>query len=194
VNHKKLSYPLPPFLSINCDVEKFIFEIRVFTGRIIGAYLSIETWSDMWISTHHYLHPPPEYVKKFIHNNVFKSITPIDFIEGTVDSVRPSSLIKSFLSGKIKLQELEMGLKLFLLSVKVDQNNAFEIFEAAIILADSQDKNLSDRCRSMVIEIHKNELVWYSNIKDVLREIEQQEVNLVWFREWIETGGHRVRQ
>jgi|GEM_PF-6327426 len=193
VNHKKLSYPLPPFLSINSDVEKFIFEIRVFTGRVIGAYLSIETWSDMWIGIHHYLHPPPEYVKKFINNNFFKSITPIDFIEGTVDGVRPSSLMKSFLSQKIKCQELEIGLKLFLLSVEVDQNNAFEIFEAAIILADSQDKNLSDRCRSMVIEIHKNELVWYSNIKDVLREIEQQGVNLVWFREWIETGGHRVR-
>ena len=193
VNHKKLSYPLPPFLSINSDVEKFIFEIRVFTGRVIGAYLSIETWSDIWIDIHHWLHPPPEYVKKFINNNSFESITPTDFIEGTIDGVRPSSLVENFLSQKIKLQKLEMGLKSFLLDVEVDKNNAFEIFEAAIILADSQDKNLSDRCRSMVIDIHKNKLVWYSNIKDILREIEQQEVKLVWFREWIEAGGHRVR-
>ena len=193
VNHKKLSYPLPPFLSINSDVEKFIFEIRVFTGRVIGAYLSIETWSDIWIDIHHWLHPPPEYVKKFINNNSCESITPTDFIEGTIDGVRPSSLVENFLSQKIKLQKLEMGLKSFLLDVEVDKNNAFEIFEAAIILADSQDKNLSDRCRSMVIDIHKNKLVWYSNIKDILREIEQQEVKLVWFREWIEAGGHRVR-
>jgi len=193
VNHKKLSYPLPPFLSINSDVEKFIFEIRVFTGRVIGAYLSIETWSDTWMEIHHWLHPPPEYIKKFIKNNSFKSITSTDFIEGTIDGIRPSSLVENFLSKKIKLQEFEMGLKLFLLDVEVDQNNAFEIFEAAIILADSQDKNLSDRCRSMVVNIHKNKLVWYSNIKDILRDIEQQEVKPIWFREWIESGGHRVR-
>jgi len=179
--------------AINSDVEKFIFEIRVFTGRVIGAYLSIETWSDTWMEIHHWLHPPPEYIKKFIKNNSFKSITSTDFIEGTIDGIRPSSLVENFLSKKIKLQEFEMGLKLFLLDVEVDQNNAFEIFEAAIILADSQDKNLSDRCRSMVVNIHKNKLVWYSNIKDILRDIEQQEVKPIWFREWIESGGHRVR-
>jgi len=193
VNHKKLSYPLPPFLSINSDVEKFIIEIRVFTARIIGAHLSIETWSDVWTDIHHWLHPPPEYVKKFIKNNSFKSITPTDFIEGTIDGVRPSSLVENFLFQKIKLRELEVGLKLFLLDVEVDQDNAFEIFEAAIILADSQDENLSDRCRSIVADVHKNKLVWYSNIKDILRKIEQQEVKLVWFREWIESGGHKVR-
>lgn len=192
VNYKKLSYPLPPFLSINSDVEKFIFEIRVFTGRIIGAYLSIETWSDMWTDVHRWLHPPPEYIKKFIKNNSFKSITPTNFIEGTIDDVRPSSLTENFLLKKIKLRDLEAGLESFLLNVEVDRDNAFEIFEAAIILADSQDGRLSYRCRSMVAEIHKDGLVWYSNIKDILREIEQQGVKLNWFREWIESGEHRV--
>lgn len=193
VNYKKLSWPLPPFFSINGDVENFIFEIRVFTGRVMGAYLSIGTWSDRWTDIHHWLHPPPEYVKKFIRNNSSESITPTDFIEGTIDGVRPSSLVEQFLSNKIKFQELEVGLKLFLLDVEVDQDSAFEVFEAAMILADSPDKRLSDRCRNMVTDIHENELVWYSNIKDIIREIEQQGVKLVWFREWIETGGHRVR-
>lgn len=192
VNHKKLSYPLPPFLSINSDVEKFIFEIRVFTGRVISAYLSIGTWSDVWTNVHRWLHPPPEYIKKFIKDKSFKSITPTNFIEGTINDVRPSSLTENFLLKKIKLRDLEMGLKSFLLSVEVDRDNAFEIFEAAIILADSQDEKLSYRCRSIVADIHKDGLVWYSNIKDVLREIEQQGVKLSWFREWIESGGHRV--
>ena len=188
VNHKALNWPLPPFFSINGDVENFIFEIRAFTGRVIGAYLSIEAWMDEWVAVHSWLHVPPEYIKKFISASSFKSITPTDFLKGAIDGVRPSSLVKQFLSNKLKLRELEIGLRSFLLDVEVNEDSAFEIFEASIVLADSLDKILSDKCRSIVINIHKNQLVWYSNIKDVLRKIEQQGVNLVWFREWIETG------
>ncbi|UBF28225.1 hypothetical protein K9N68_10275 [Kovacikia minuta CCNUW1] len=191
VNHKTLNWPLPPFFSINGDVENFIFEIRAFTGRVIGAYLSIEVWMDKWSDVHDWLHVPPEYIRKFISDDSFKSIAPTDFLKGTIDGVRPSSLVKQFLSNRMKFHELEIGLKSFLFDVKVDEDSAFEVFEAAIVLADSSDKQLSDRCRSIVSDIHRNELVWYSNIKDVLREIEQQGVKLVWFREWIETGGHR---
>ncbi len=191
VNHKTLSWPLPPFFSINGDVGNFIFEIRAFTGRVIGAYLSIEAWMDKWSDVHDCLHVPPEYIKKFINENSFKSISPTDFLKGTIEGVRPSSLVKQFLLNRMKFHELEIGLKSFLLDVKVDEDSAFEIFEASIVLADSSDKQLSDRCRNIVFDIHKNELAWYSNIKDVLREIEQQGVKLVWFREWIETGGHR---
>jgi hypothetical protein len=191
VNHKALNWPLPPFFSINGDVENFIFDIRTFTGRVIGAYLSIEAWMDKWVDVHSWLHVPPEYIKKFISDSSFKSITPTDFLKGAIDGVRPSSLVKQFLSNKLKFRELEIGLRSFLLDVEVNEDSAFEIFEAAIVLADSLDKRLSDRCRSLVVDIHKNELVWYSNIKDVLREIEQQGVKLVWFREWIETDGHR---
>lgn len=191
VNHKTLNWPLPPFFSINGDVENFIFEIRAFTGRVIGAYLSIEAWIDKWADVHSCLHMPPEYVKKFISDNSFEFITPTDFLKGIRDGVRPSSLVKQFLSNKMKFQDIEIGLRSFLLDVEVDEESAFEIFEAAIVLADSLDKTLSDRCRSIVVDIHENELVYYSNIKDVLREIEQQGVKLIWFREWIETGGHR---
>jgi len=191
VNYKALNWPLPPFFSINGDVENFIFEIRAFTGRVIGAYLSIEAWMDKWVDVYSWLHVPPEYIKKFISDSSFKSITPTDFLKGVIDGVRPSSLAEQFLSNKLKFRELEIGLRSFLLDVEVDEDSAFEIFEAAIVLADSLDKRLSDRCRSLVVDIHKNELVWYSNIKDVLREIEQKGVKLVWFREWIETDGHR---
>ena len=191
VNHQKLNWPLPPFFSINSDVENFIFEIRAFTGRVIGAYLSLEVWIDNWSDVHSWLHVPPEHVKKFIRDNSFKSITPTDFLKGVVSGVRPSSLLENFLSKKIRLLELEIGLKSFLLDVEVDKDSAFEIFAAAIVLADSSDKKLSDRCRIIVVAIHENELVWESNMKDVLREIEQQGVELVWFREWIEAGGHR---
>jgi len=191
VNHKTLNWPLPPFFSINGDVENFIFEIRAFTGRVIGAYLSIEAWMDKWSDVHDWLHVPPEHIRKFMNENSFESISPTDFLKGMIDDVRPSSLVKQFLSNRMKLHELEIGLKSFLLDVKVDEDSAFEIFEAAIVLADSSDKQLSDRCRSIVFDIHKNELVGYSNIKDILREIAQQGVKLVWFREWIETGGHR---
>ena len=191
VNHKTLNWPLPPFFSINGDVENFILEIRAFTGRVIGAYLSIEAWIDKWADVHSCLHMPPEYVKKFINDNSFELITPTDFLKGTINGVRPSSLVKQFLSNRIKFQELEIGLRSFLFDVKVDEDSTFEIFEAAIVLADSLDKILSDRCRSIVVDIHENKWVWYSNIKDFLREMEQQGVKLAWFREWIETGGHR---
>ena len=193
VYHKELNWPLPPFFPINLETERYIFEIRVFTGRVIGAFLEIEAWSDTWIDIHTWLHPPTEYVKKFISNNSFEAITPTDFIKGSINGVRPSSLVEQFLSRKISFQALETGLRSLLLDAKVDEDNAFEIFEAAIILADSSDKRLSEKCQDMVADIHKNELVWYSNVKDILRELEHQGIKPVWFRKWIETGGHRVR-
>lgn len=192
VYHKELNWPLPPFFPINLEAERYIFEIRVFTGRVIGKFLEIEAWSDTWANIHIWLHPPAEYVKKFISNNSFETITPTDFINGNVDGVRPSSLVEQFLSKKLSFQALETALRSLLLDTKVDEDNAFEVFEAAIMLADSSDKQLSEKCQNMVADIHKNELVWYSNIKDILRELEYQGIKPVWFRKWIESGGHRV--
>ena len=190
VNHKILNWPLPQFFSINGNVKNFICEMRTFTARMMGAYLSIEAWSDKWANVYNYLDMPPEYVKKLISNNSFESITPTDFLKGTINGVKPSSLVKQFLSNKMKFQELEIGLKSFMLNVEVDKESALEIFEAAVVLADSSDKILSDRCRNIVVDINEKKLVFYFTIKDVLREIEQQGVKLIWFREWIKTGSH----
>ena len=188
VNHKTVNWPLPPFFSINGDVENFIFDIRIFTACLIGAYLSLEIWRDKWADVHSYLDMPPEYVKKFISDKSFEFITPTDFLKGTINSVRPSSLVKQFLLKRIKFQYLEIGLRSLMLNVEVDEESAYEIFHAAIVLADSLDKQLSDRCRSIVVDIHENKLVFYLSIRHILRQIEQQGVNLIWFREWIETG------
>lgn len=190
VNHKILNWPLPQFFSINGNVKDFICEMRTFTARMIGAYLLIESWIDKWADVHSYLDMPPEYIKQLISNNSFESITPTDFLKGTINGVKPSSLVKHFLSNKMKFQELEIGLRSLMLNVEVDKESALEIFEAAIVLADSLDKGLSDRCRSIVVDIHEKKLVFYFTIKDVLRKIEQQEVKSTWFREWIKTGGH----
>jgi hypothetical protein len=190
VNHKILNWPLPQFFSINGDVKDFICEMRTFTARMIGAYLLIESWIDKWADVHSYLDMPPEYIKKLISNNFFESITPTDFLKGTIDGVKPSSLVKHFLSNKMEFQELEIGLRSLMLNVEVDKESALEIFEAAIVLADSLDKGLSDRCRNIVVDIHEKKLVFYFTIKDVLRKIEQQGVKSTWFREWIKTGGH----
>ena len=190
VNHKILNWPLPSFFSINGDVENFIFEIRPFTARLIGAYLSLEAWIDKWADVHSCLHMPPEYVTKFINDNSFELITPTDFLKGTINGVRPSSLVKQFLSNRIKFQELEIGLRSFLFDVEVDEDSALEIFDAAIVLADSLDKKLSDRCRSIVVDIHENDLRFYFNMQNLLKEIEQQGVRLIWLREWVESGGH----
>lgn len=189
VKNKTLNWPLPVFFSINDDVENFILEIRTFTARIIGAYLLIEAWTDKWADIYKGLDMPPEYVKKLISNNSFESITPRDFLKGTIEGVTPSSLVKQFLSNKIEFQDIERGLSSFMLNVKVNKKSALEVFEAAIVLADSLDKKLSDRCRSIVVDINKNKLVFYVSLQNVLRKIEQPGVKLIWFREWIETGG-----
>ena len=118
VYHKELNWPLPPFFPINLEAERYIFEIRVFTGRVIGAFLEIEAWTDTWANIHTWLHPPAEYVRKFISNNSFEAITPTDFIKGTVDSVRPSSLVEQFLSRKISFQALERGFKVIIARCK----------------------------------------------------------------------------
>ncbi|MBE9092432.1 hypothetical protein [Tychonema sp. LEGE 07203] len=190
VNHKTLNWPLPSFFSINGDVENCIFEIRAFTARLIGAYLSLEAWIDKWADVHSWLHMPPEHIKNFISDNSFEFITPTDFLKGTINGVRPSSLVKEFLSNKIEFQELEIGLRSFMLDVEVDEESALEIFEAAIVLADSLDKRLSDRCRSIVVDLHENDLRFYFNMQNLLKEIEQQGVRLIWLREWVESGGH----
>lgn len=189
VNYKTLNWPLPSFFSISGNVENFIFYIRTFTARVIGAYLSIEAWIDEWDVAYSRLDMPPEYVKKLINNDSFKSITPSDFLKG-INGIKPSSLVKQFLLNKINIKEMEIGLKSFMLDVVVDKESASEIFEAAIVLADSSDERLSDRCRSIVIDIHKNKLVSYFSRENVPRNIEQQGCKLSWFREWKKTGSN----
>ena len=132
---------------------------------------------------------PPEHLKKLINDDSFKSITPADFLKG-INGIKPSSFVKQYLLKNIKIKDMEIGLKSFMLDVVIDKESASEIFEAAIVLADSSDERLSDRCRSIVIDIHKNKLVSYFSRENVLRNIEQQGFKLTWFREWKKTDSH----
>jgi hypothetical protein len=68
------------------------------------------------------------------------------------------------------------------------------MFLAAVLLADSQDKELSDRCKFIVEEVHSQDWIGYTNVKDVLRYLEYSGFYPMWLRSWIENEGHLQRR
>jgi hypothetical protein len=99
-----------------------------------------------------------------------------------------SNITMLYLDGKLPYLLLEKGLRRVILNMRLSESNAFEIFLAVIILADSRDLVLAGRSQRIIKSIVKRG--WYGpNPKDNLRFIEHKGKQVTWYRSWISRDG-----
>jgi hypothetical protein len=182
----KLLWPLPPFFFLTNDSHLRIEEAAIFTARSIDLILGTDVWKEHWESIHQYLYPPPESIRKFILEK--PRVSSEDFFNGSYYDVTPLAIIDYFINNpkKVTIDRLGEIFAIIFEEVEANEENSFEMFIAAIVVADSEIPRISAQAKEIVEFIVSNCLHGFSNIKDALRYLNYFGINPVWFREWIE--------
>jgi hypothetical protein len=183
VYQEQLTWPLPPFFPLNEEPEYRLLEVEILAARAIASHVGLDIWQEEWEDLHHSLEPPIDLIKKFISEKHFQNISSKQFLLGTDEGICPSSIIDAFLSNKLKFHQLEESLRSVILDVDLSADEVENLLWAAIVLTDSQDEELSKRCKDIVEEAYNQAS---TDVKDIFKYLEYKNIKLTWIEEWIE--------
>jgi len=183
VYQEQLTWPLPPFFPLNEEPEYRLLEVETLAARAIAAHVGLDIWQEEWEDLHHWLEPPIDIIKKFISEKHFQKISSKQFLLGTDEGIRPSSIIEGFLSNKLKFSQLEESLRSIILDIDLSEDEVDNILWAAIVLTDSKDEELSKRCKDIVEEAYNQAS---TDVKDIIKYFQYKNITLTWIEEWME--------
>lgn len=174
-------WPVPPFFPILPQNSQLTEILQVLTARAIGAYYELDAWNNPWDSVLDGLDPPLDVIKSFVSRFNEMGLSNSDFAEGTHESVTPASVLNTYLKGKITFEQLENTLGDYVLRQNDVRSFSSTTALAMVLLADSANEELAGHCRQNVPKIPPDQFE-VTNIKDVLRVLEDLGVKPVWFR------------
>jgi hypothetical protein len=193
VYREEMIWPVPPFFPLDIDSAEHLSGIKVLSARAIARHLGLEAWDKEWKHVVKQLHPSHDVIISFIEKSEYKDIPSSSFLSGRRRGVRPSSIVETYLSRKIDYKKMELALWTLLETVAVEERNVDELLLAAVLLADSKDQHLADRCRSIIEEIRARDLIDRIILEEVLRYLEYRKFRPEWLRRWIESREHMGR-
>ncbi len=183
VYQEQLTWPLPPFFPLNEEPEYRLQKVEILAARSIASYVGLDIWQEEWEDLHQWLEPPIDLIKKFILEKHFQNISSKEFLLGIDEGIRPSSIIDAFLSNKLKFRQVEESLRSVILDVDLSEDEVENLWWAAIVLTDSQDEELSKRCKDIVEEAYNQSS---TDVKDIFKYFEYKNIKLPWIEEWME--------
>lgn len=185
VYKEKIIFPLPPFFSLVNDIDEHPELIKCLSAKCISSYLGLKAWDLEWQYLLLYEFTPLPLVKTFIEEKRFQNIQPSDFLKGTIDGIVPLTIYYHFVKGRISSKDFEESLSAIFITIKISKKVAQQLFDSAIILADSADQIVADKARQIIERVDKNRWGGYSNIRDILKYNEYHGKNMVWFKTYL---------
>lgn len=188
VYREKLMWPLPPFFTLHDHHLELNDCIEVLTARSVSIHYNLPLWKNEWEELLKYLSPSKDIIKSFLSNEIYSGLSIEAFQKGDINFVTPNSIINLYIKSKVKYSDFEKCFTKYLNVVNIETNNTEDIFYISIIIADSPNEELSLKCQKNIQNIYANKLYFQPNIKDYLRYIEYQGIEVNWFRNWITNG------
>jgi len=185
---KNFIWPLSPFYNLGKDSYENIDFLFFLTGRMISAYIGITCWENEWNEAKAFLMPPYDTISKYLD----KSITNIDLMLGNKYNITWRTLFNYYLKNpksNIK-NRLESTVKSAYIRAKVDEKNAFDLFNISLVFADSNDEEIQKKARDNIRIIIKNKWYGWSNFKDANAYMEFYGIDLKWFKHFLESRSY----
>lgn len=187
---KKVIWPYPPFFYLTSDSKTVLCVIRDFAKLIISKHLNFGATQDEEFFSQ--LLPTKEIVNDFLSSPDKYIFDENDLVNGNKYKINLSNLFYCYVHKmKIKLNKLASAIEKQYLKIKCTEEVAPFLLNISIILADSNNKNVSDKAKENIKVITKNGWYEWSNIKDALRYLELYKTKVIWFKNWIENGEYR---
>jgi hypothetical protein len=183
-----LIFPLPQFFSFIKDVDEDVELIKILAARCISKLFDMDLWEFEWDYKLLCERLPFKYVEEFIAKQEYNKFKGEDFFEYKENNVSPYALAFYYKKGKLSLENLEHSLEKVIISTKRRKEKYQQLFEAAVILSDSEKQTLDNKCRRIVSVVYQKQWFYYSNIRDVIKDYEYHGKKLLWFEEWLKEG------
>lgn len=186
---KNFMWPLPTFFNLLKDSCEVLGVLKALVSVMIERYMGTNRWFNEWQTMKQCLPPSKITMEKFFNNNFSREIiNSVSLIKGNEFNVTWESLFDFYVKNpesKI-LKKIERVLKNEFLNTILDEENAGDLFNISIILADSSDDAIRSKAIANVEEIISKRLYDWANFKDVLGYLEFHSVPVKWYREFLE--------
>ncbi|HEM5054762.1 TPA: hypothetical protein U1216_002191, partial [Streptococcus suis] len=169
-----MEYPLTPFYNITRLEGRLVTPIGILTAVSISKFIGIHIWEYEWNEIKQLLEPSPDLV--------------VDFLEGRLDvdinnknehNLTWYSLFLYYLTCKDKWKKvIESRVKLELSKRQLKNLDLPNLYEIAVILIDTEDRQLFKMLSYVITKIVEgNEFRW-SNYRDIFLYLEVRDIEI----------------
>lgn len=183
-----VNWPLAPFFNIS---ESFIDVdiLRCLTKKLIGNFFGINIWDNEYNEfAIKYLRPSVknicEFIKKPSKYEII-SIDDMDILNEKKHVITWESVYIRYLQNpkKIKIDKLGSALKSSFFNLELNSKNAYNIFNISVILIESNDSEIVDRCRENIECLLEKELIENNDLYEIIPEFDLHHVNYIKYKE-----------
>ncbi|MEA5617883.1 hypothetical protein VB711_08535 [Cronbergia sp. UHCC 0137] len=171
-------FPVPPFFPLVEDLFNEIEIAKIISARAIASHLGLNTWKKEWTNLLRNFRVPYEVVQAFIENKYYLNISSEDFINGKKHKVRPSDIYYYTVTRKIKLKKLEEIICQIIIDTEINEINALEFSGISILLSDSKNYVLCQKCRQIIKTSYDKNWISHSEFRDMFLYLEYKKFNI----------------
>lgn len=178
-------FPLPPFFPLVKDLFNEIALAKIISARAIAAHLGLNIWKKEWTNLLRDFGTPYEVVHEFIQNKYYLNISSKDFINGKINKVKPYTIYYYTVIGKIKLSKFQEIVGQTIIDTEVTKVNALELLESCILLSDSPNLELCEKCKQIIQISYNKKWITLSDLKDIFIYLQYKEFKTSWFQQFL---------
>ena len=191
IAHGRITYqkifiwPLSLFFNLAKDSYENIEFLNFLTAVMISRYIGIRCWENEWMEIKNYLMPPHQVIKSFLKGEIH--INNDLFVQGKLYNLSWRTLFNYYVKNAKKeiRKEIELAVKDLFMNVCVTKENAPDIFNISVILADSDETQIRKKAIENVRFIVKKRWHAWSNIRDVYTYLQYYSVDVVWYKDFL---------
>lgn len=185
---KIFMWPLPPFFNLAKDSYENIEFLYFLTAVMISRYVGIKCWENEWREAKNYLMPPQQTVKSFLKGEIH--LEKDSLMYGNEYNISWRTLFNYYVKNPKKeiRKEIELAVTDIFIDTLVNEENAPDIFNISLILADSEKREIQEKAIENIKIIVKEDWHAWSNIRDAYIYLDFYSVDIMWYKEFLNNG------
>lgn len=187
---KAFIWPLPPFFSLAKDSYENIDFLLFLTAVMISRYVGIKCWETEWSETKNYLMPSQQIMTSFLEGKIyFEKDAKIALMKGNKYNITWRTIFNYYVKKHNKeiRKEIELVVAKPFMDTFVNEENAPDIFNISLILADSEDRDIQEKAIENIKLIIKNDWHTWLNVRDAKIYLEFYSVDVVWYKKFLDS-------
>ena len=186
---KKFIWPLSPFFNLAKDSYENIEFLFFLTAEMIDKYIGIKCWEDEWNQARCFLMPSKLTMESFLNGEINLQNDALDALSnGNEYHITWRTLFNYYVKNpKNAIKEkIESTVKDVFLKTDVDEENAPDVFNISLILADSIQTDIQQKAVDNIKLIIKNRWYGWSNFKDAYSYLDFYSVKVEWYKGFLD--------
>ncbi len=199
IAHGRITYknnfiwPLSPFYNLAKDSYDNVEFLFFLSAIMISRFMGISCWEDEWNEAKTFLMPPNNIMTDFLAMKLdIKNFNNKTLIHGNKYNITWRTLFNYYVKNPKQAirEKIEIVLKELFLNATIDEENASDIFNISIILADSEILDIKKKAIENVKKIISNGWYGWSNFKDAYTYLEFYSVPVPWYKKFLLEKGY----